>query len=249
MNNLHRLSTSAVSVADSLQAKADLEWIAARWNDLKARLVPTTTPNTGAARPAPSSRPPLNLHISDLLHTIEQEARMLGWTLTEETPGGWRPTSSSMPQLLIDVAQHHGHWTTQNDQTALAFTDWANEYRWRVERALENPPNPTYLGPCACLGDMYLRPGTRTAKCRLCGNSVAIETQMEYVHEVLRGRLMTLSEIRAALKLLDLETNYATIRKWAERKRLIPETEGGKLYRLADAIELAQQTRQRKRSA
>src|SRR5690625_156343 len=137
LNNLERFSTSAVSVADSLQAKADLEWIAARWNDLKDRLIPPTTPNTGAGRPAPSSRPPLNPHISDLLHTIEVEARMLGWTLMEETPGGWRPTSSSMPQLLIDVAQQHGHWTTQNDQTALAFTDWAHEYRWRVERALE----------------------------------------------------------------------------------------------------------------
>ena len=248
LNNLHRLSTSAVSVADSLQAKQDLEWIAARWNDLKARLLPSSTPNTGAARPAPTSRPPLNLHISDLLHTIEVEARMLGWTLMEETPGGWRPTSSAMPQLLIDVAQHHGHWTTQDDQTALAFTDWANEYRHRVERALENPPNPTYLGPCQhCQNDYYVKPRATVAKCRGCHGTIDIRTQMAWVQQQLQDRLMTLSEIRLALNILDIPVPYNTIKSWAHRGRLLPQAEG--LYRLGDAKQLAEEHAERRRSA
>src|SRR5690625_3019226 len=98
MDNLQRLSTSAVSVQDSL----------------KARLVPSITPHSGGSRPAPTSRPPLNLHISNLLFEIETETRDRSWQLRNGT-NGWLPTSEAMPQLLRDVATMHGHWTTQND--------------------------------------------------------------------------------------------------------------------------------------
>ncbi|HLS01164.1 MAG TPA: hypothetical protein VK054_04175 [Beutenbergiaceae bacterium] len=242
MNNLQRLSTSAVSVQDSLQAKADLNWIADRWGDLQARLVPSTTPNQGGSRPAPTSRPPLNLHVSNLLFEIEQEARMLGHVLSEEVPGGWQPRSSAMPQLLRDVAEYHGHWTTQPDHVSVPFVEWATDYRHRVTRALENPPNPQYVGPCPTCppgqGDLYVTPRTRLAKCRNCRQTIDIQQQMQYVQQHLENRLMTLTEIRTALTILEIPHNYATIRKWAERKRLVPET--GNLYKLTHAIQLAQ---------
>src|SRR5690625_2914203 len=141
MDNLQRLSTSQVSVRDSLKAKEQLTWVADRWNDLNARLVPSSTPNSGGSRPAPTSRPPLNLHISNLLFEIEVETRDRSWQLRNNT-NGWLPTSEAMPQLLRDVAAMHGHWSTQEDAVALRFTTWAHDTKHHVTRALENPPNP-----------------------------------------------------------------------------------------------------------
>lgn len=237
MHDLTTIQTSAISVADSLQTKTDLQWIAHRWNDLKARLQPQTTPNTGGTRPTPKSKPPINLHISNLLFEIEYEARMMGHTLLQETPN-WRPRSSTMPQLLLDVAEQHGHWTTQDDQTATTFVSWAREYRAKTEHALTNPPNPTYIGPCQhCQNDLYLNPQTRHAQCRGCTNTVDPQRQMQWVHDQLTTRLMTLAEIRDALTILDMPTPYRTIQSWANRGK-IEKQDCGK-YLLADAIDLA----------
>lgn len=250
MRNLDHLRTSAVSVQDSIQAKDDLLWIADRWGDLHARLVPSSTPNSGAGRPAPSSRPPLNLHISNLLFEIEYEARMLGHTLMQETHG-WRPRSSQMPQLLRDVAEMSGHWCTQDDSVAVPFVEWATDYRNRVTRALENPPNPQYVGPCQTCppgqGDLYLKHRTRLAQCRNCRNTIDIKTQMAWVQQQLQDRLMTLAEIRLALNILNIPVPYNTIKSWAHRERLLPQAEG--FYRLGDAKQLAEEHAERRRSA
>lgn len=155
-----------------------------------------------------------------------------------------------MPQLLRDVANQHGYWSTQEDTVALRFTTWARDTKHRVTRALENPPNPQYVGPCQHCpqgqGDLYLQPGTRQAKCRNCRNSLDIKTQMAYVQQHLETRLMTLAEIRTALNILDLQVPYSTIRSWPQNNRLIEETNN--LYRLADAIHLAKQNRERRQT-
>src|SRR5699024_12088649 len=64
-------------------------------------------------RTAPTSKPPLDIGISDLLFEIEQEARTLGHVLMDETE--WYPRTSHMPGLLYDIAHHYGHWTNADD--------------------------------------------------------------------------------------------------------------------------------------
>src|SRR5690625_4249355 len=134
------IQTSAVSVADGLEARDNLAFIAARWPDLHARLRPGRGVNLGTARPTPRSKPPIDLHVSDLMHEITVETESLAHVLMDETD--WTPATSSMPGLLTDVAQRYGHWIASDDRTALAFTDWAEDYRHRVERTLEKPVPP-----------------------------------------------------------------------------------------------------------
>lgn len=249
MDNLQRLRTSAVSVQDSIQARQDLEWIADRWWDLHARLIPMSTPNSGSSRRTPSSRPPLNLHISNLLWEIEYETRMLGHTLLQETHN-WRPRSSAMPQLLRDVAEMAGHWCVQEDAVAVPFVEWATTTRTHTTRALENPPHPQYVGPCQHCppgqGDLYLKHRSRQATCRNCRASIDIDTQMGYVQQHLENRLMTLTEIRAALTILNHPRPIGTLKTWTHNGRLLAEPGG--LYRLADALDLARNTPTRTRT-
>ena len=142
-----------VSVKDGLAAKGDLLWVADRWPDLRARLRPQGATKLGGSKPGiPSSRPPLDIHVSDLMFEIEEHARFLGKVLLEET-NDWEPTTSAMPQLLREVAERYGHFIVGDDKTALDFCDEAHEFRRKVTHSLEKPPAPTYMGgflPIGC---------------------------------------------------------------------------------------------------
>ena len=72
----------------------------------------------------------------------------------------------------------------------------------------------------------------------MCGASFTLAEQRKWLDEQLRGRLMTLAEIPRALKILGVPVLPGTVRKWAERGRMIEVTDG--LYRLADAQALAE---------
>lgn len=235
------ITTSAVSVQDGLEAKHNLEYIAARWPDLHARLRPTPGLNLGTARPIPASKPPIRLDVSDLMHEITVETEALAHVLIYETD--WRPPTSRMPRLLHEVAQRYGHWITQDDTTALAFTDWAHHTRTRVERTLENPVPPSYIGPCRlpdCDGSVYYQQGRTLGKCDTCANMWDLTEQRNFIRQALEARLMTQSEIVSALTLMETPRGIKTVNSWVRRGRL-PEV-APKLYPFAIALDLAQQT-------
>lgn len=254
------------TVQDDLDARDNLVYIAERWPDLRARLRREGgDPLTGRVSGG-SKEPPLviDIHISDLMHEIEEEARSLAHvlcdelTVTVDVPGTingtrvrvprtypWAPRTSAMPGLLAEVAQHFGHWTTADERTALAFCDWAHEYSEKVRRALERPASAEYLGPCLtqgedgtiCQGDVYLRPDRGRARCRECGRVIDLVEHRAWVAERLGERLMRQSGIRAALVILGEEVGEKTLQSWVQRGRLAEVHD--KLYRLSDARDLA----------
>lgn len=242
------IAVSAVSVADGLEAKRSLVWIADRWPDLRARLRPpgSSAYDKPGSRVAPTSKPPLDLVISDLMFEVEEEARSLGHVLMDETD--WTPRTSFMPGLLREVADQYGHWIASDDRTALAFMDWAEQYRSEVTRALEKPPAPAYIGPCTmptgCDGEVRMRPHALVGVCRNCRAEYDVLERMAWVQEQLEARIMTLSEIVSALLVLGHDVPLSTLTTWANRKRLTPET--GRLYHLADALRLAEERSRRK---
>ena len=243
-----------------LAARNDLLYIADHWADLRARLRPgggnalTGMPHGGGDE----GHCPIDVHVSDLLHEIENEARMLGHVLMDETDD-WAPRTSRMPALLVDVAQRYGHWTAGDDErAALDFMDWAHEYAGKVRRALERPAPKRYMGPCrhtgsdgaGCAGELYTREGWDGATCRECGNGT---TMAEY-HQWLAGQIGTLrlpyTETFRALKSLDLGVSERTWERWTssgtEAKPKVPriQADADGLYPVAVAVRLALAGRQ-----
>lgn len=244
-----------------LGARNDLLYIADHWADLRARLRPGGgNALTGMPSGTSEGHCPIDVGISDLLHEIENEARMLGHVLMDETDD-WTPRTSRMPALLVDVAQRYGHWTAGDDErAALDFMDWAHEYAGKVRHALERPAPPTYVGPCqgdggdgaGCAVELYLREGDLGGKCRSCGTAFTYAGQHEFVAREMEVRLMTLAEIARGLAYMEKPRSIRTLQEWVQLEKLEPviEVEGEQsLYRFRDALALTEVRRGRPRVA
>lgn len=237
-----------ITAREGHEAAESLQWIADHWTDLRARLRPGGgNALTGMPGGDGSEASPIDLGISDLMREIEDEARSLGHVLLDET-ADWAPRSSRMPVLLYDVAERYGHWTAGDERTALAFCDWAEEYRDKVCRALERPAPASYVGPCqgkgddgaGCGGELHVRDGRTSGTCHECGRRFTLDEQRAFIERELSTRLMTVSELVTALVVLGTPVPLKTIRSWVQRKRLIAAVPGESLYRLNDAKELAE---------
>jgi hypothetical protein len=238
----------------ALEARDNLLWIAAQWPRLRARLRPgggnaltgvtVSTSDDGHA--------PIDVHISDLLHEIEENvARFYARILADET--GWTPRTSAMPGLLQEVAQRYGHFTEDDDPSmGLGFCNDATDYRHRVTRTLERPAPPTYVGPCQgdnCDGELYLREGRDEGVCATCRTPFTHVAQRAFLDREMESRLMTLAEIPRALNILGVKVPPGTVRRWAAQpkkpdqepklKPAVTIDEHTSLYRLHDAMTLA----------
>jgi hypothetical protein len=198
----------------------------------------------GHSADAPS---PIDLHVSDLMFEITEQARYWAEELVKETTD-WRAPSWFMPELLVAVADRYGHWTADAERIALEFTDQAEHFKDRVIRALERPPAPRFVGTCGLCreGELFIKPGQFTVKCPACHVVRTESEQMAFVEDELRTRLMERREIVSALMILDLPTPPRTVDTWIDRGRL-PHVGDG-LYRLETALELARARRGRSAS-
>jgi hypothetical protein len=243
-----------LTAADGFEARNNLHHIANAWPALHAALRPgssnalTGMPGTSPERPAP-----INLHISDLIHEITVETEALAHALMDETD--WTPRTSAMPELLLEVAEHYGHWTTADDRTAHNFADWAHDYAGRVRNALARPEPPRYIGPCGiedandnpCDGSLYLKPGSAMSRCRTCGAEVEEERQRDWISNEFANRTMTISDIASALVVLGCPIPIKTLQRWTlptvrTNGKVVdpklPAQPNGR-YRVADARALA----------
>lgn len=237
-----------IGTKEALEARDNLRWIVARWPALHSHLAPTTG-NAARHTPVAKSKPPLALHVLDLMHEIEQATRYYGHTLLDETHD-WTPRTSAMPGLLDDIAMRHGHWTAGDDeQTALAFCDWAHDTSEKVRRITEQPAPATWIGPCRnsdnpdllCRGHLYVR-RQLVATCPECGATTDVVERREWMAQQLEDRLMTRGEIIAALTILETEVKVRTLDKWIERRHLLAAFPGmtPQLYPFKDAKALAE---------
>ncbi|MET4222799.1 hypothetical protein [Oerskovia enterophila] len=163
-------------------------------------------------------------------------------------------TTSTMPALLGQVAERYGHFT-QDEREALDFCDEAHDFRERVRKTLERPAPPTYVGPCrargadgaGCSGELYVREGRERGTCRECGTEFTRDEQLTYVRDALEERLMTPTEIVRALKIVGHEVKPGTVFKWVQREKLEEVVDG--LYRLTDALDLAERYGRKQKAA
>lgn len=241
---------------DGLRARDDLLAVAAAWGSLRARLVPSSAPDSGV-RTAPGSRPPLVVPVSDLMRQIEDKIRFYGMVLIRETKD-FTPRTSLMPGLLESVAQRFGHFTSNSsERMALDFLDDAHEMRRLVTAAIEGYAAPKWAGPCpdspTCGGQIYQRPGSIDAECRECGQLVGAQEWRALMFDAMESRLMSLSEITSALVVTGHNVPEETVKTWAKRgaqhgdpvRGLVPVYVEPTLYKFADAYALAERRSQR----
>lgn len=224
----------------ALEARANILWLADHWTHLTARLTPGSSASTSEVRaPSPERQLPIDTYVSDLMAEIDWVvARHYVHVLIDETDDvRYMPTTPEARLRL--VAERYGHFV-MDDMVALTFCDDAADYRGRVEKTLERPPAPVYLGPCPvgeCSGELYARGSSSTARCPACLTETTREDQAAWVGERFDERLMTITEIGVALTIIEDPVPPGTLRRWASTGKLASIEDG--LYRLADAVALA----------
>lgn len=265
-----------VTAADGLEAQASIRAVVELWPRLKARLRPGGgDPLQG--RVSGSSEPPLPIDtgVSDLLFEVEESARFYARVLCDEatiTSDEWRevdgvkvrvpavhpwePRTSHMPGLLAEVAEHYGHFTADEDKTALDFCDWAHETLRKVRATLERPEPARWRGGCPrtieepitwhgeeyvagdpCPGSLFLRPGRVSMRCPACGGDVGLDESRAHLYAELARTAKSLAGLRDSFVTLDMDIPYDTIKKWAQRGKITEVDE--RLYSLDDAYSLA----------
>ena len=233
----------------ALEAREAFGWIADRWPDLTAALAPGGGKAlTGMPRGA-SSALPINVHVSDLMREIDDQAWGFCRALVGETDDVQGVPATPVERLRL-VASRYGHFVAADDRTALEYCDVAHDAREKVRRTLERPPAPTYLGPCpvadtgegdACDGELYQRGATTRLRCPTCGHETTVDDQRAWIAERMDDRLMTASEIGRALKVAGHDVPHGTVRRWCSEGRLADVGDG--LYRFTDALDMAQARR------
>lgn len=233
-----------IDTQTALEAREAFGWIADRWSDLMAALAPGGGKALTGMPRGTSSALPINVHVSDLMREIDDQAWGYCRALVNETDDLHGVPATPVERLRL-VASRYGHFVAADDRTALEYCDVAHEAREKVRRVLERPPAPTYLGPCpvtdtgegdACEGELYQRGATTRLRCPSCGHETTVDDQRAWIAERMDDRLMTASEIGRALKVAGHDVKPATVRKWIERGRLAPAIDD--LYRFTDAISL-----------
>lgn len=227
-----------------LRAKANLTYIADRWDDLHKALEPGRTGST--IRTKPTSTPPLRVHVADIISEITQHAEIYAHQLMDDT--GWTPTTSAMPGLLREIADRYGHWMAADQRTALDFLDWTETYSERVLNALNPPERARYIGPCMvanCDGELRLREGDTAGVCgnKTCRSPFTLDEYRTWLDQQFAERLMDRSELCAALVMLGLvhtDRVHKRVENWITRGQLVDR---GGLYSLAEAKTLAEKGR------
>jgi hypothetical protein len=227
-----------VDINAALRARNDLLDVAAAWPALLARLVPSK--GAGGRAAPPSSRPPIDLAVSDLIADATGCACYWARVLLDETD--WQPSGSTTPELLAAAAARHGHWTAADEATALAFADEAARLRAAVLRVVAPGGPPRWIGPCpeaGCAGELHMREGRTSSRCPACGHEVDEQAWRVALRAAFADRLMTRRELVSALLVLGEQVKSGTVDKWVQRRRLVPVIADPELFRFADVVELA----------
>ena len=230
----------------ALEARANLEWVAGKWWELKKHLRKSGgDPNAPRVSGTSDSPAPIDLHVSDLMHEIAAETVLWGRILIEEAD--WRQEHGELPGLLVDVASMFGHFVTDEDEkVAYDFCDTAAEFRRKVEGVLNRQEPTRYVGPCpeaGCGGELYMRE-VEGGTCPECGEPWTLPAQYAFLRAEAEDVLMERDVMRAALVSMGYDVPFETIKTWTKRAK-IEQVEPG-LYRFGDALALAKARGERK---
>jgi hypothetical protein len=138
----------------ALNARDDLLAIADAWPALRVRLGQAGQGDRSGVRTKPASRPPIDVHVSDVIGELTAWVMFLAHVLVDETD--WTPRDVDTPLVLRQIARERvGHFTAHEDEMlAMTFVDDARENRRKAETtAYPSGRRRIKLGiPCADAG-------------------------------------------------------------------------------------------------
>ncbi len=129
----------------SITVQRDMLGIVTMWPALLRRLGEKGGGDQSGVRVAPGSKPPTDLHVSDVIAEITSWAYSLARNLRDEVTverdgkaEPWAPNIAAMPDVLDEIARWRvGHFTEHEDEFfALAVADDAKDYRAKVRNLL-----------------------------------------------------------------------------------------------------------------
>lgn len=186
---------------------------------------------------------PWNDHAANTAHNLRQAIRH--WAHTAGTP----PTPTHLANALPTIRQQPWAPHMHTDIT---------HHRNQAERAIDNPEQRLYAGPCGalhpihtlapCPHRIWARPEQTTITCPNCGTIHNIADRQTYMLNAAANMHMTAPAIASALTLMTrTRIPTATIRQWDARGQLTPtalDPNGRKLYRFGDVHTLWTRSRQ-----
>lgn len=120
-----------------------------------------------------------------------------------------------------------------------------------VVRAVDNQPDRWYAGPCGvdgCEAELTPVAGATVIRCHLCAAEHDAQARKDWLLDEAEDQLAGAAWIAATLTRLGKPVAAATVRKWADRDRLVAhghDTAGRPLYRLSEVRELVLEAERR----
>lgn len=120
----------------------------------------------------------------------------------------------------------------------------------RVRRAVDSHVQRVYRGPCGastdtgpCAEELYAVAHAETIRCRSCDTEHDSAARRERLLGAVRDQIVPACDITTAIQVwADRDLDSSTVRKWAERGRLVRRgwtRDGRPTYRVGDALALA----------
>lgn len=144
--------TDARPQHSTLDTRDHLLAIIRLWPDLEARLAAGGSGDQSGVRSVPSSRVPIDAHVSDVIAEVTAWANFLARVLVGETD--WRPPAKiTTPALLEEIARKRiGHFAENADEMlALAFGDDAKRLHELVTKTIRPSEVRRIRLPVACI--------------------------------------------------------------------------------------------------
>lgn len=164
----------------------------------------------------------------------EERGRVLPTTDTPAAVAGW------LLNHVIWLRHHRAGHEAVEEVTSIVG---------RIRTAIDRPPGRWFAGPCdQCERDLYALDGADSVDCRDCDLVYDVGARREWLLNQAQDRLLTAAELARAVSWLGTEPLTAErVRKWAERKRIVPHGtaihRGNEIptYLVSDAIDLMAQ--------
>ena len=188
-------------------------------------------------------------HGSSAPLAFDPRASEAGYVLRSALAGWVRVLQEAQPEEWPDdTAQAMAAWLSQRLSRILkhpAAPEAHGEITaavWRAQRVTDRPADRQFAGRCACGAALYVKPGASMVQCRECeAKPVKVAEQRDAMLAAIADQLMPAHQAADILTRLAAPLPAATVRKWAERGRLIAhghDAHGHSLYRVSDVRDL-----------
>src|SRR6202008_2611179 len=159
---------------------------------------------------APSSEARLPFNISATSRIDAVTNAITGWARVGWDHRGGQPDLTGDPlEAAARYLAGEVEWLRHQQFAEEAF-DVIDRCARVLAAIADRPAERRYAGPCACGPDLYARPGSDVARCRMCGTDHQVAERLEWMRGQIEDRLARPVEIAGVLLRLGVAVGYST---------------------------------------